>query len=154
WCDYAPGATTAAPHADTAVPEELPFPTLPATAVDQATTTQQLAVLGDLDQDVREHYVAPDLNGVDWTGFVATTRAEITAGLSADDFATAMEGLVVALGDQHSYYESPADVAAEAEAAAGRVDYVGIGVYGQDIPEAGGGVVIFPFPGGAAEAAG
>ncbi len=73
-------------------------------------------------------YVYPDLNGLNWPATVAKYRAMIEAGLITDAFYTEMKNMINELGDDHSQYESPADVAAAAAELSGHNDYVGIGV--------------------------
>jgi len=57
------------------------------------------------------------------------------------------------LGDQHSYFQSPAAIEEEARAVAGQLDFVGIGALLQNTTE-GGAQVILVFPDGPATEAG
>jgi carboxyl-terminal processing protease len=65
-----------------------------------------------------------------------------------------MELLVAELGDDHSQFQSPADVKAADAELSGHNDYVGIGVDVLPVPEARAAIVILTFPGGPAAQAG
>jgi len=77
---------------------------------------------------VADNYVDPDLNGVDWMGTAAAYRAEIEAGLDTETYYSRMNDLIAALGDDHSYFQSPAQVQAESAALAGQNDFKGFGL--------------------------
>ncbi len=158
-CDYVPGVSGPAempPEGVTgATPTPRPPPPLPAnTPVDASVTERQLNVFHDLVSIIESEYI--------YTATIANLlpnlrleyEALVTAGLTDDDFYTAMDDFITALGDEHSYFESP-EQAAETDAGfSGNNDYVGIGVYTQAIPEAGRAVIIVVFPGSPAAAAG
>jgi C-terminal peptidase prc len=90
-------------------------------------TASQLDVFDGTAAAIRDHYVDPAFNGRDWSGITASHRAKVAGGLTTDAFYTEMEAYVRALGDDHSYFASPAKVAADAAALAGGVGFVGIG---------------------------
>ena len=154
WCGYVPGAATAPQHDDMAPFPDLP-PEMPAnSAVSAETTARQLTVLNGLSNAVVDHYVDPSLNGVDWPGIVARYRDVVSAGLTDDDFYAAMNRMIQELGDEHSHFQSPAEIAAEQAEIAGQLDFVGIGGYFLPIFEAGGASLSLVFHDSPAERAG
>lgn len=114
----------------------------------------QLQVFDQVVQKVNDVYVYPDFNGVDWNGLVAKHRANIEAGLSTEAFYTEVETMIMELGDEHSSFESPVEVAAADAELAGSNDFVGIGIYFLPVPERERISVISVFPDSPAEHAG
>ncbi len=114
----------------------------------------QLRIFQELWEIVDQEYMYEDFNGVDWDAVYGEFRARVEAGLTQDEFYLAMSEMIDTLGDEHSSFLSPADVAeAEAELA-GDNNYVGIGVVTILIPERNRAAVIAVFPGSPAEQAG
>lgn len=157
-CAYVPGAPTAEmPEEVLAGPTPTPRPspsTPPRTIVDAATTTRQLGLLEAVRNAVREQYVDPDLNGRDWDAITGRYEALVRTGLTDDDFYTAVKGMIAELGDEHSSFDSPADVKASAAELAGQNDYAGVGAQVLPLPEAGRAVILLVFPGSPAAEAG
>ncbi len=135
-----------------ATTEALPTPSLAPNPT--LTKDQQLSLLDQISAPIPSLYVYPDLNGLNWTNTVAKYRAKIEAGLTTDAFYSEMQNMIGELGDNHSFYESPAEVAASSAQLAGKNDYVGIGV--EITPEINRSdiSVVLVFPGSAAEHAG
>ncbi len=77
---------------------------------------------------MRDEYLYPDFNGLDWDAIHTEYRQKIQAGLTPEDFYTAMDEMIFALGDDHSIYLSPDMVEDEDAEFSGANDYVGIGV--------------------------
>lgn len=77
---------------------------------------------------INNHYVYPDFNGKDWDGIVSKTQAEIKAGVKTETFYTDMESMVTELGDDHSHFESPVEVAQSQAELSGVNQYVGVGI--------------------------
>lgn len=77
---------------------------------------------------VADAYVDPGFNGIDWLGTAATYRAEIAAGIETETYYARMHDLIAALGDEHSYFLSPAQVLSESAALAGQNDFEGFGL--------------------------
>jgi C-terminal peptidase prc len=96
-------------------------------------------------------YVYPDYNGKDWTGIVAKTRAEIDAGVDTQTFYTDMESMVTQLGDDHSYFESPVEVAQSEAELSGVNPYVGVGISLLPQPDKDQATIISVFHGSPAE---
>ena len=146
-----------------------PTPTLTATATPSATDTPvipptltpttlprslQLRVFEDVWSVVNDYYLYPDFNGVDWAAVRAEFQARVEIGLDNAGFYTAMYEMIARLGDEHSSYLSPEDVAHEEANYLGNYDYVGIGVLHQPIPERQRSVILSVFSASPAEAAG
>src|SRR3972149_6032074 len=93
----------------------------------EISKTEQLSVFDKLTSKIDSVYLYPDFNGLDWPGIVAKYRTKIKAGLGTETFYIEMESLVTELGDEHSSFLSPVDVAASEAELAGENDYVGIG---------------------------
>src|SRR5215216_471639 len=91
---------------------------------------EQLSILEQVGDIVKTTYVYPDFNGKNWTEIVASYRAKIEAGLSADEFYLEMQKMIEELGDEHSFYLSPLEVQASEEELKGESQYVGVGIYG------------------------
>lgn len=139
--DLTPAAVAhlASPTTGRAVPER---PLAPA---------QQLAVFDELVRTIETHYVDPAFNGRDWPALVAARRARLGNGIDTDEFYALARDLVAALGDEHSHFEAPREVAAAATALAGATHFVGVGMSLQPLPEKGHATVLFVFPGSSAE---
>jgi carboxyl-terminal processing protease len=162
----APSAT-ATPLAAAYIPPEcanIPPATLPAEA-SIATTEQvqanaeiskeeQLDILHEVDDIVREVYVYPDFNGRDWDEIESRYRSEVDTGLGTEEFYFQVESMIEELGDEHSFFLSPLDVESVNKALKGENDFVGIGLITDAEPERGRLVVITTYPDSAAEHAG
>jgi carboxyl-terminal processing protease len=99
-------------------------------------------------------YVYPDFNGKDWTGIVSKTRAEIDAGVNTETFYTDIESMVTQLGDDHSHFESPVEVAESNAELAGINQYVGVGISVLPQVDKNQATIISIFPGSPAEHSG
>lgn len=165
--------TTLPPTAtDTAVPtltptaEPSPTP-LPPTPTDTEVPTEtpsesaarapegfHLRVFQELWEIVDREYMYEDFNGLDWDAVYDEYHALVSSGLTDDEFYLAMSEMIIRLGDDHSAFLSPADVAASEAKLAGDNDFVGIGVVSILIPEHNRASVIAVFPDSPAEKAG
>lgn len=96
-------------------------------------------------------YLYDDFNGVDWPGIVDSYRIQMEKGLKTEVFYSKMDDLVSELGDDHSHFESPAEVAASAAELAGANDYVGIGVLVKPLLNKNSLTILSIFPDSAAE---
>ncbi len=122
--------------------------------LDSVLVNEQMSVFEELWQVVNDEYLYEDFNGVDWDQAYLDTNATIQAGLSNVEFYELMYQLIVGLGDQHSVFLTPEDVAAEEADFLGESDYGGIGVWVSIIPEREKAVVLLTFKDGPAEKAG
>lgn len=156
-CDYAPGDPVAEMPSEVADPASSPRPSFtppPSVMVDSQRMSEQLAVLDSLAALVPDAYVDPTLNGRDWAEITARYRAVVEAGVSEDDFRVMLNRMVGELGDEHSYVESPEDVREADALYDAELDYVGIGVYIEAVPEEERAVILVVVPGGPADRAG
>ncbi len=142
----------------------VPFATLPAaTTVAQTevpptnsplSKSQQLEIFDAVAATINEVYVYPDFNGLDWASIVKGHREKVEAGLDTEAFYLEVQTMVFELGDEHSYYESPAQVAESNANFEGKDTYVGIGVYVSAQQEKQRLMVISVFPDSPAENSG
>jgi len=107
---------------------------------------EQLEVLQGLENSVRDLYLYPDFGGVDWPAAVAETRVQVEAGMDTEAFYGELQELISGLGDEHSYVQTPAEIAAERAALEGQLDFVGIGVFVLPRIERGLGTILSVFP--------
>lgn len=114
----------------------------------------QKRVFENVVKTVNKVYVYPDFNGKDWPAIVESYRAKLNAGLTTEEFYQNMEDMITALGDDHSRFESPVEVASENAELNGDNDFVGIGTYVLPQPQKSQAVVIFNFPNSPAERGG
>src|SRR5688572_1663213 len=116
-----------------------PLATLPAaTTVAQPTSSLaanppiskefQLRVFDNLSAKIKQVYLYPDFNGLDWPATVAKYREKIKSGLETEAFYSEMRSFIRELGDEHSSFLSPAEKEASDAELSGQNDYVGIGV--------------------------
>ena len=87
----------------------------------------QLRLFNTLAKIINDVYVYPDFHGLPWPSIVAEYRAKVEKGLETEAFYAEMGKFVLKLGDEHSHFESPVQVAADKASLAGDNNYVGIG---------------------------
>jgi carboxyl-terminal processing protease len=97
-----------------------PIPTIDATA-------RQLRVFDRVFKSVSDQYVRPDFNGVNWQSLGEQVRGQIQAGMSDDQFATAMRAMLANLPDNQATFETRAQRLEEETA--DRRSYYGIGAF-------------------------
>jgi carboxyl-terminal processing protease len=117
-------------------------------------TNMQLDVLNGLVQAIQDHYIYPESITQDWLAQVEATRAKVQAGLVTDAFYADLETLVTALGDEHSYFQTPLEISNESASLAGIYNVVGIGALLQPILSEGRATILEVLPGSPAEHAG
>ncbi|HEX5807285.1 MAG TPA: S41 family peptidase [Anaerolineales bacterium] len=149
---YAPPECAAVPLAT--VPPDMAVPATPDIEIKDVSTNEQLRILSDLSDVVEEIYVYPDYNGKDWNEIQARYRARIDAGLDTQSFYREMANMIEELGDEHSFFLSPLEVAESQAELRGDVEFVGVGIYGSRDDERDRIIVISTFPGSPAEQAG
>jgi carboxyl-terminal processing protease len=137
----------------TATPSPTPTPSETPTPV-VTPSAEQLRVFEELWQTVRDNYLYPDFNGLDWDAIHSEFRQRIQVGLTNEAFYIAMDEMVSRLGDNHSVFLSPEMARQEDSEFAGQNNYVGIGVFTRTVPERKRVVILLTFPGGPAEDAG
>lgn len=134
----------------------LPSPTelAPTAAIDLNAAARQLKVFEELWQIVRERYLYPDFNGLDWEAIGAEYRLRIASGMTNEEFYQALSEMIRRLGDEHSVFFSPQEAAERDLEFQGQYNYVGIGVMTALIPERQRLTILLIFPGSPAEEAG
>jgi C-terminal peptidase prc len=140
----------------TSLPTSTPTPTVPlltptATLV-PLSSEERVQIFEDVWSHVRDNYVYRDYRGLDWPAVRAEYLPKVRDAETIDTFYGLMSELIRKLGDDHSRFESPQDVAEEQVQFDGQLNYVGIGAMIRDVPE--GGLVTRLAPGGPAELAG
>jgi carboxyl-terminal processing protease len=114
----------------------------------------QLRVFDELSAKIKQVYLYPDFNGLDWTATVAEYRAKIKAGLDTEEFYTEMHNFLAELADEHSNFLSPVEVEASEAELSGENDYVGIGVLVLPMVEKNRLTVLSVLPGSSADEGG
>ncbi len=114
----------------------------------------QLKVFEDLWKKVKDIYLYPDFNGLDWDAVHVEYRQKIEAGLSNDEFYADMHEMINRLGDNHSVFLSPVEAKAQAEEYSGNYNFVGIGVLISLSSDQKKAVILLVFAGSPAEKAG
>ena len=159
-CDYVPGVSQPAVMPPEVVdppdppPPPPPDPPPDPTPVSAETTTRQIGTLNVLWNVVNDVYVYPDFNGVDWPEVGDRYQALIEQGLTDEDFYKAMALMIGELGDEHSQFQSPQEVAEDKERLAQGKNFVGIGTSAIRLPDDQGAAVVVVFPNSPAAEAG
>ncbi|MBX0327461.1 PDZ domain-containing protein [Oscillochloris sp. ZM17-4] len=152
----APTSTAARPS--TARPTRPPTPAPTIAPLDPTPTLAPLAadererIFQDIWQTVRDNYLYEDYRGVDWEATREEYAPLVAAATTPDAFYGLMRQMIDLLGDDHSRFESPQEVAEQQAEFAGKLRYGGIGAEIRDVEE--GGMVSSVVPGGPAERAG
>jgi carboxyl-terminal processing protease len=151
-------AATAAPSATLPPPSPTVAPTITPEPIDPTPTLAPLAadereqIFLEAWELVRDNYLYSDYNGLDWQAVRAEFLPKVQATESPEAFYDLMYELVERLGDEHSRFESPQDVARQQAEFAGDLKYVGIGAVVRSIDE--GGLILTLAANGPAEQAG
>lgn len=157
-CLFVPNVSVAAQMPDelliSETPTLAPSPTIIASAVNSSITDAQLEIFEGLWNAVNDNYVYEDFRGHDWEEIGERYEDLVRDGLSDEAFNTAMQMMLNELGDQHSYFQSAEDVAAEAERLANGVDFVGIGALFIPVGDGSRAAIISVFPDSPAAEAG
>jgi len=91
---------------------------------------------------------------LDWNAIHQEYRQKIATGLTDEQFYLAMSQVISQLGDDHSFFLDPIQVAEQDAEYQGKHDYVGIGVMVSAVPERQHAVILSVFTDSPAEAAG
>ncbi len=154
---FQPPATlspTSAPPITTSTAEDILGTPAPTVETFNLSLDEQLGIFEELWSIVNEEYLYADFNGLDWDAVQVEYRGLIEEGFSDQAFYQAMNEMVFRLGDDHSSFLTPEQVAEEEAEFAGDFSYVGIGIYAAPVPDRNRAVIILTFPGSPAEAAG
>lgn len=120
----------------------------------EISTQQQREIFEQLTERVTGTYVYPDFNGKDWNEIQARYRAQVEAGMDTESFYLAMREMIYELGDEHSFFLSPAEVRKSGNELEGNIEFVGVGIYGQTDLDRQRHVIISVFPGSSADNSG
>lgn len=148
-----PSAATSAPR-----PTRPPTPAPTAATIEPTPTlaplaeTARLRIFREIWETVRDHYLYEDFNGLDWQAIRAEYEPQVAAAASSEVFYALMRDMIDRLGDDHSRFESPQDVAEQEAEFSGTLRYGGIGAEIRDVED--GGMISSVVPGGPAERAG
>ena len=142
---------TATPSA-TPTASATPIPLTPTATLAPLGQEERLAIFERVWTLVRDRYVYPDYRGLNWQAVYDEFRPRVEAATTPDAFYGVMYELIDRLDDQHSRFDSPQDVAAEAAQFEGDLVYVGIGAMVREVGN--GGLITRLAQGGPAEAAG
>jgi len=148
---YIPSACQGKPISTVPPEKTLAKPTPGLDANPLLSKDQQLRVFNQLVTVVTENYLYPDFNGLDWSQTIDTYRTKVETGMGTEEFYIEMAKLIYELGDEHSFFESPVQVAASDAERAGKNDYVGIGVSFVPLFEKNSASIVVVFPGSSAE---
>lgn len=156
---------TPTPDAQTARSTSTVSPTLTQTiALPEATPTveytyklsedDQFSILTDLWFTIASEYLYEDFNGLDWDKVYEDYAEKIVGGISDQEFYSLMHEIVLGLGDDHSVFLTPEEVASQTAEYESSFDYVGIGVFVGAVPERDRAVIYLVFPGSPADRVG
>jgi C-terminal peptidase prc len=127
-----------------------PLPPTPTLA--PLAQSQRAAIFERVWTLVRDRYVYTDYRGLDWNAIRAEFAPRVAAAESPEAFYGLMRELIRRLGDEHSRFESPREVAEEQAEFEGDLRYAGIGVQVREVDE--GALITRVARGGPAEDAG
>ena len=133
------------------IPPDLAVQATPEVQIDEVSQADQLSILRELGDVVQAVYVYPDYNGKDWNEIESRYQAKIESGLDTQSFYNEMSAMIEELGDEHSFFLSPQEVAESEAELRGDIEFVGVGIYGQPDFERERLVVVSTFPGSPAE---
>jgi len=125
-----PGSPYVPPECAGTTITTLPLDDPPATTIPPSDLPmdRQLDLVTQLDELVRTVYFDPGLGSADWDGSMAALIEDVTAGIATADLYDRLHDLVDSLGDEHSRFETPEEVAENDQQFSGDNDYVGIGI--------------------------
>lgn len=151
---YIPPECEAVPLATVPPDQVLLQPTITPEPVEEISQGLQQQIFDDLTGTVEDVYVYPDFNGRDWQEIKSRYRSRVDAGIDTVTFYSEMYAMIDELGDEHSYFLSPAEVEASEAELRGENEYVGVGIYSVPDEERQTFTVISTFPFSPAEYAG
>src|SRR5215510_12679332 len=128
---YIPPQCSNQPLATLAPDVALAQPTLESQPNPAISKTEQLKIFRKMTHIIDTVYVYPDFNGKDWDEIKSRYQGKIEAGLDTEAFYQEMRSMIYELGDEHSDYLTPVEVAASDAELRGENNYVGVGVYGE-----------------------
>ncbi len=125
---YIPPGCENVPVATLPAATELAIPTPAIQANPAINQALQVRVFNETVNVVNQVYVHPNYNGQPWPALMASTRDKINSGVTTEEFYNQMQALIAGLGDNHSRFDSPVDVAESQAELSDTSQFVGIGV--------------------------
>ncbi len=147
-----PTAPPTATLAPTATPEPTAPPLTPTATLAPLDLAARQKIFDQLWNIVNRRYLYKDFRGVDWKAVRAQYEPNVRVAETPEQFYRAMREMIALLGDEHSRFESPQEVAEEQARTEGTLSYGGIGISIRDRPD--GAVITRLAPGGPADQAG
>lgn len=148
----APTSTPTSTPAPTATPTATFLPLSPTATLAPLSRAERRDIFDEVWTLVRDRYVYTDYRGIDWDAVRGEFAPQVAAAETPEQFYGLMRDLIDRLGDDHSRFESPQEVAEEEARFEGALSYVGIGAIVRDTEE--GGLIVRLARGGPAEQAG
>ena len=138
----------------TATPEPTPtfIPLTPTATLTPLSVEQHNEVFTQVWELIRDRYVYSDYRGLDWNAIQEEFAPRVAAATTTEEFYTLMYELIDRLGDEHTRFVSPREVADEQARFNGELSYGGIGASVRAVDE--GGLITQLAEGGPAEEAG
>src|SRR5574341_26122 len=143
--------------------ETTPLATIPPDVAVQSSTGsetieisqgEQMRILREISDIVKDVYVYPDFNGKDWNEIESRYKDRVESGLDTKTFYMEMQSMIDELGDEHSTFISPIGVEQADTELKGDTQFVGVGIYEQPDFQREQLVVVSTYPGSPAEYAG
>jgi C-terminal peptidase prc len=101
------------------------------------SNNERIAIFERVWSIVNERYLYEDFNGQDWDAVRAEFEPRVTAAAGEAEFYELMYELIARLGDDHSRFQSPQDVAEEEARFTGNLVYGGIGAIVRETDDGG-----------------
>jgi C-terminal peptidase prc len=132
-----PTATPTPTHTPTPTPTPTvtPYPLLPTPTLAPLNASMRQEIFNDVWTLVRDRYVYEDYGGIDWDAVREEFEPLIARAASEEEFYALIEQMVARLGDDHTRFDTPQEVAEEAARFDGGVAYAGIGAMIRELPE-------------------
>ncbi len=138
----------------TATPTRTPRPPSPTPTSTLVPGASHEEVFEAVWQTVKDNYVYPDYNGLDWDAVHEDYGARVRAATGDEEFYQIMIEMIDALNDHHSAFLTPAEVRHEDERQSGGGDYIGPGFVTDPIWEKRLATILMIWPDSPAEEAG
>jgi carboxyl-terminal processing protease len=146
----APSATP--PPTRTPIPSPTFEPLPPTPTLAPLAEAERTAIFERVWTLVRDRYVYTDYRGLDWNAVHDEYAPRVAAAETPEVFYAVLREMIDRLGDDHSRYESPREVAEQQAEFDGDLRYAGIGALVREVSE--GGLITSIARGGPAEEAG
>ncbi|GAB4202863.1 MAG: S41 family peptidase [Roseiflexaceae bacterium] len=149
---HTPTATPTSTPTPIPTPTVTPVPLTPTPTLPPVGLQRRNELFNEVWELVRDRYVYTDYRGLDWQAVREEFAPRVAAAEDPAAFYDLLSELIERLGDDHSRFDSPQDVARDAEVFNGDLTYGGIGVMIHNSDE--GGYITRVVRGGPADEAG